>query len=124
MMTGFEKVTARRTWFVPDFMVWGLPDVGTVEYVAIEQVGSSANVLYGVADIGDGPQQVLYSQLRDHRGNQLPATINAPRVMPRARGRESAFIVETESPTGFRIARQGDGAGAVPVDLLVIEMGD
>jgi hypothetical protein len=124
MISGLEKVMSRRVWFVPDFAVWGQPNIGLVEYITVEQVGSTTNVMYGVADIGDSPQRVLFSQLTDHRGNQLPATIKAPRVMPRARSAESAFVVETESPTGFRIAHEGSGATPVTVDLLVIEMGE
>jgi hypothetical protein len=124
MISGLERITARRIWFVPDFMVWGLPNVGQIECVASEAVAGNTNVMFGMVDIGDGPQEVLFSQLVDHRGNNLPATIDAPRVIPRARSGEAVFVVETESPTGFRIARAAGGVSSVPVDLLVVEMGD
>lgn len=124
MISGIERVTARRVWFVPDFMVWGLPNVGQIECVASEVVGGTTNVMFGMVDIGDGPQEVLFSQLVDHRGNNLPASINAPRVISRPRSGDAVFVVETESPNGFRIARVAEGVSSVPVDLLVVEMGD
>ncbi|PWB69063.1 hypothetical protein C3F09_10685 [candidate division GN15 bacterium] len=124
MISGIDRLTARRIWFVPDFMVWGLPNVGQIECIASESVDGATNVMFGLVDIGDGPQQVLFSELLDHRGNNLPASINAPRVFPRARTADATFVVETESPTGFRIARDSSGIAAVPVDLLVVEMGN
>ena len=124
MISGLERVTARRVWFVPDFMVWGLPNVGQIECIATEITGASANVMFGVVDIGDGPQEVRFGQLTDHRGNSLPSTINAPRVIPRSRSADAVFVVETESPTGFRIARASSGNAPAPVDLLVMELGE
>ncbi len=123
MISGLDRITARRVWFVPDFMVWGLPNVGQIECLASEGTGAPTNVMFGMVDIGDGPQEVQFSQLTDHRGNSLPASINTPRVFPRARTADAVFVVETESPTGFRIARDSSGVSPVPVDLLVVEMG-
>jgi hypothetical protein len=124
MISGLGLLTARRIWFVPDFMVWGTPQFGQIECIASEVVDGVTNVMFGMADIGDGPQEVLFSQLVDHRGNNLPGTINAPRAILRARSGDTVFVAETESPTGFRIARGSAGTAAVPVDLLVVEMGD
>lgn len=124
MISGLDRITAHRVWFVPDFMVWGLPNVGQIECIASEAVGATTNVMFGIVDIGEGPQEVLFNQLIDHRGNNLPASINTPRVFPRARTGDAVFVVETESPTGFRIARDSTGTSPAPVDLLVVEMGD
>ena len=124
MISGLDRITAHRVWFVPDFMVSGLPNIGQIECIATEAVDATTNVMFGIVDIGDGPQEVLFSQLIDHRGNNLPVSINAPRVFPRARTEEAVFVVETESPTGFRIARDASGTSPVPVDLLVVEMGN
>jgi hypothetical protein len=124
MISGMERVMARRIWFVPDLMVWGLPNVGGVEFIATEQINSSAQVMFGVADIGDGPQQVLFGQLVDNRGNRLPESIRSPRVVLRARCSSAVFVVEPESPTGFKIARDPSGSESVPVDLLIVEMGE
>jgi hypothetical protein len=68
-------------------------------------------------------QDVLFGELVDYRGNELPAEINSPRVMVRAQTPAGAFIINQESNTGVRIARDPEAAGPVPVDLLIFEMG-
>jgi hypothetical protein len=124
MTTGFERVTARRVWFVPSFVVWGLPVWEEVEFLTVEKVGSDESVLYGSLDIGGTAQQVTFSDLTDHRGNQLPSTIASPRVIVRPRSSDTAFVISEESETNFKIARDPDASGPVMVDLLVVEMGD
>ncbi len=123
MTTGFERVTARRAWFVPGFVVWGLPVWEEIEFLTIEKVASDKTVLYGSQDIGGTAQEVTFSDLTDHRGNQLPSIIASPRVIIRGRGRDSAFIVSEESEMKFKIARDPEAAGPVTADLLVVELG-
>ena len=124
MTTGFERVTARRVWFVPSFVVWGLPVWEEVEFLIVEKVGSDEAVLYGSLDIGSTAQQVAFSDLTDHRGNQLPPAIASPRVIIRPRSSDTAFIISEESESTFKIARNPNASGPVTVDLLVVEMGD
>jgi hypothetical protein len=123
-MSGWERLNARRSWFVPDFAVWGQPSLGEHEYVALEKIGSIRSVYYGAASIGESQQEVLFNQLADHRGNQLPSQLECPRVFVRARGSIAAFTVGCESSDRFKIARNTDTAGPVTVDLLIVEMGD
>ena len=124
MIAGLEKVKSRRVWFIPNFIVWGLPVWGEIEFLAVEQVASDKAVFYGSLDIGDTAQQVAFSDLTDHRGNPLPSTISSPRVLVRLRSQEAVFVVGEESDTTFKIARDPDASGPVTVDLLVVEMGD
>jgi hypothetical protein len=124
MTTGFERVTARRVWFVPSFIIWGLPVWEEVEFLTVEKVGSDETVLYGSLDIGGTVQQVVFSDLTDHRGNQLPPAIVSPRIIIRPRSNDTAFIISEESGSTFKIARDPDASGPVTVDLLVVEMGD
>ncbi len=123
-MAGLEQITARRAWFVPDFMVWGIPGLGDLDYLAVEQIGSESSIYFGKADIEGGPQEVAFNQLVDHRGNTLPAVIKAPRIFPRPRGPESVYIVGAESGSTFQIARDGSASGPILTDLLIVEMGD
>ena len=124
MTTGFEKIAARRAWFVPHFVVWGLPVREEMEFLVLEKIATDEAVYFGCLDIGDTSQQVVFSDLTDHRGNQLPATISSPRVVIRPRSRETAFIVSQESPADFKIARDPEASGPVMVDLMIVEMGD
>ena len=123
MFSGMEIVTARRVWFVPGFVVWGLPGWGEADFVALEQVGTVNSILYGNANIGESTQQVNFSELTDHRGNQLPASIPGGRVLIRPRSEDPAFITGADSDDKFTVARDPNTAGPVTVDLLVIELG-
>jgi hypothetical protein len=124
MISGLEKVKSHRTWFVPNFVVWGPPVWSEIEFLALEIVGSDKNVFYGSADIGDPSQHVAFSELTDHRGNQLPASIASPRVLVRLKSEVSAFVIGDESSSSFKIARDPEASGSVTVDLIVVEMGD
>ena len=123
-MAGLERLTSRRAWFVPDFTVWGQPSLGEHEYLALEQVGPTWSVYYGTAAVGESDQEVLFSQLTDHRGNSLPGSISSPRVQVRAKESESAFVVGQETSDRFKIAHDITAAGPVIVDLWIVELGD
>jgi hypothetical protein len=124
MLTGYHLATARRLWFIPDFVVWGLPSLGDLEFLTHETVDGTASVHFGSASIGDSQQVVHYHDLTDHRGNALPQTLNQARVLPRARGARQAYVVAEESGDSFRIARPSDSDGPVTTDLLILELGD
>ena len=124
MISGLERVKSHRMWFVPGFVVWGLPGLEDAEYLAFEETASVSSIFFAETDIGDTGQLVAYSQLTDHRGNSLPDTMSAPRVFPRARGEDPVFVVGNENSQSFRIGRNADSSGPITVDLLIIEMGD
>jgi len=124
MTSGFERVTTRRVWLVPNFIIWGLPLWKEIEFLTIEKVETNKTVLYGSLDIGGTAQQVAFSDLTDHRGNQLPSNIASPCVFIRPRNQDTAFIVSEESETNFKVARDPDATGPVTVDLLVVEVGN
>jgi hypothetical protein len=124
MLSGLEKVKSHRMWFVPGFVVWGLPGLEDAEYLVFEETPSASSLFFAETEIGDMGQLVAYSQLTDHRGNSLPGTISAPKVFPRARGTEPVFIVGEENTESFRIGRDSETSGPVTVDLLIIEMGE
>jgi hypothetical protein len=123
-MTGLERVIARRAWFVADFSVWGQPSLGEHEYLALEQVDSIWSVHFGSASIGESDQEVLFSQLIDHRGNSLPTSLASPRVFIRPKNATAAFIVGQESTDRFKIAHDSAADGPVTADLWIVELGD
>lgn len=123
-MTGLERIIAKRSWFVPDFSVWGEPSLSEQEYLTLEQVDSTWSVGYNLASIGQADQEVLFSQLTDHRGNSLPDTLESPRVFVRPRTGTPVFVVGRESADRFKIAQGASEAGPTTVDLWVVEFGD
>lgn len=123
-MTSLERVTSRRCWMVHDFAVWGRPTLGELDLLLYRSPVASGEIFFGQADIGDAAQTVEFSQLTDHRGNQLPATISAPQVIIRPRSADSAFLIGHETSSSFRIAHDVNSDGPVLVDLFITEMGD
>jgi len=123
-MMGLELVTSRRVWFVPDFSVWGQPSLGEHEYLALEKVDSTWSVYYGTASIGECSQEVLFSQLTDHRGNSLPGSLESPRVFIRPRDHTPVFVVGHEGADRFKVAHDANAAGPITVDLMIVELGD
>jgi hypothetical protein len=124
MNVGMNKINARRMWVVPDFAVWGISGLGEVEYLTVEEVGSTKSVFFGSVGIGGSSQAVSFAALIDMRGNSLPETINRPLVTFRSHGESQVFVVGSESNTGFKIARDPKAAGPVMVDLIITELGE
>ena len=122
MFSGIHAVPSRRVWFVEDFLVWGLPGLGESEFLVSESHNGVTSVLFGGATIGGPSQEVLFSQLSDHRGNILPSTIDNPRIILRPKEPRTAFVVGRESESSFKIARDPEAGGPVTVDMLVIEL--
>ena len=118
-----ETVLARRAWFVPGLVVYGVQSDEATGYLVTQQGSSGQTVYYATADFGEGAQVVAFASLSDHRGNQLPAEISTPRVIVRPRSTDRAYIVREESNREFTIARDVFSSGPVTVDLLIMEMG-
>jgi hypothetical protein len=123
MSTALERVTSKRTWFVPGVVVSGVTGFEVIDYLAVETIDGQSTILYGNADIGQGAQQFTFEQLTDDRGNRLPATLDGPRVIVRPTGEHVAYIVGQESDTGFKLARATSAGENVTVDLFIIEHG-
>jgi len=124
MISGLERVTAKRVWFVPDFEVWGLPPSGEHDYLAVEMIDGALSIYFDRCHLGEADQEVIFASLIDHRGNHLPEDIKSPRVIPRPSNSQPAFIVGRETSHSFTIARDSSSGSTVTVDLLIVEMGD
>jgi len=111
-------------WLVPDFVVWGLPGLGEIEYLDVENIDGTKSVSFGSAGIGDTSQSVTFANLTDVRGNSLPAFSNRSLVTVRSHDQSQVFVVGTETDSGFKIARDADSLGPVTVDLIITELGD
>ena len=65
-----------------------------------------------------------YDSLADYRGNQLPSSLQSPKILVRPRAVDISVAVTSESEESFSIARSSANADAVQVDLYVMELGD
>ena len=123
MNYGLLSIKSRRAWLVREFVVWGLPGLGDMEYLALQTADGAKSIHFGSVNIGDASQSVSFANLQDVRGANLPAAITRPVVIPRARSGDNVFIVGDESSTSFKIARDSSATGPVTVDLFVVELG-
>ncbi|HSH00041.1 MAG TPA: hypothetical protein VLB27_08325, partial [candidate division Zixibacteria bacterium] len=98
-------IRGRRMWFVPDYTVWGLPSTAEILYAFTETVGSDTRISVETRQLGGAEQHVLFGELKDHRGNALPVSINKPTVIPLNKSERTAFLVGRGHAQGFKIAR-------------------
>ena len=124
MLTGMERITSRRAWFVPEVAVWGLPGIGDLHYLVVEDVNSVKSVLFGTSEIQSSRQNILYQDLVDHRGNHLPETIKSPKVLARSKSQYPVFVMGQETNTAVQLARSPDAPNVVTADLMIVEMGE
>ncbi len=123
-MTGYALANTKRSWYIPNLNVYGTIGWGEFEYILAENVNSVISVLFDAVSIGDNSQQILYSDLIDHKGNNLPPSILNPKVIVKQKSNNTAYVVGEESSTGFKIVREEQSSNPVPVDLYIIEMGE
>lgn len=123
-MSSLERVTSHRCWIVHDFAVWGRPTLGELDLLLYESPTATGEIFFSTAEIGDSAQTVEFSQLTDHRGNQLPSIISAPHIIIRPRSADSVFLIGYETNSAFAIAHDADLDSPVLVDLFITEMGE
>jgi hypothetical protein len=121
-MLALNHILSRRLWVIRDFNIWGT--TGDIEFVLLtaEKEGAENRLMFQRAVINRSPQDVLFSDLTDWRGNNLPAEINSPWIIIAPRSEYSAFPVGEHSSTGFRVARHPDAPGPVTADLFIYEL--
>lgn len=124
MNNGLVQLTSHRIWHVLNFNVWGIQNLGEIEYLNLEQVDAIKSVAFGSINIGDSSQSVIFAGLTDRRGNLLPANITKALIIARPLSDRQVFIVGTETSAGFKIARDSKSNKPVTTDLIIIELGE
>lgn len=118
-----DYLRGRRTWVVPNFVVWGDWSLASFLLLYTEMGETSKRVILAKNNLGGLDQAVNFSDLHDFRGNQLPEMIANPKVMVMPKNEVNCFVVGTETDTGFRIARFSGFEKTGLVDLMIVEMG-
>jgi len=121
-MNTLAYLRGRRIWLVPGFVVWGASSGTDLSFVTVNVIEGQQRISHTTASIGGAQQQVSFNTLVDHRGNQLPMTINSPKVIPLANSDARVFIVSREFTSGFVIARDNTATTPVTTDLLIMEL--
>lgn len=118
-----DYLRGRRTWTVPNFVVWGDWSLASFLLLYTEAGETTKRVVLARNNLGGLDQTVSFSDLYDFRGNRLPETIAQPKVMVMPKNEVNCFVVGTETDTGFRIARFSGSEQTGLVDLMIVEMG-
>lgn len=123
-MNSLMYLRGRRMWVVRDYSIWGLKDDAEIFYLGSETVDSTNRLMFGTSTIGGLDQNINFADMIDWKGNALPESINAPRIIFRPRSQYNVFLVGEESSTGFRVAREQSAIGPVTTDMFIFETGD
>jgi hypothetical protein len=118
-----DYLRGRRTWVVPNFVVWGDWSLYSFLFFYTEMGASSKRIIFSKSILGGLDQTVNFSSLYDFKGNQLPATINSPKVLALPKNEVRCLVVGTETNNGFRIAKVSESPQTGLVDLMIVEMG-
>ena len=119
----YVHLTGHRSWWVPDFVVWGDAPAESLEFLAGEIEGSARRVMFFRCAVGGTEQDVLYAELTDHRANALPATIDHPLVVIIPKSSTGVALIGEPSSSAFKIARTQTTTENALVDLWIVEMG-
>ena len=118
-----DYLRGRRTWVVPNFVVWGDWSLASFLLLYTEMGETSKRVVLAKNNLGGLDQMVNFSDLYDFKGNQLPQVIGNPKVIVLPKNEINCFVVGTETDIGFRIARFSGSEKTGLVDLMILEMG-
>jgi hypothetical protein len=118
-----DYLRGRRTWVVPNFVVWGDWSLASFLLLYTEAGETSKRVMLAKNNLGGLDQTVSFFDLYDFRGNKLPQEIASPKVMIMPKNEVNCFVVGPETDTGFRIARFSGSQKTGLVDLTIVEMG-
>jgi hypothetical protein len=89
----------------------------------VTETGSPNNrIVFHHQHVGGQPHNVKFSDLIDHRGNQLPATISNAEVVLIPRNSKAGYVMGPIGPTSFFLAKSTDDSENPIVDLLIMEM--
>jgi len=118
-----DYLRSRRTWVVPNFVVWGDWSIYDFLLFYTEMGTNSKRIIFGKSTLGGLDQSINFSNLYDFKGNQLPTAINNPKVIVLPKNEVYCLVVGAETNTGFRIAKLSESTQTGLVDLMIVEMG-
>jgi hypothetical protein len=113
----------RRMWLVPGVVIWGEMAGFEPEFILTENDGSARRILHGSFRIGGQLQVLKFADLVDQRGNNVPAILANPSVVPIPRGSINVVVQGSPDSESVRLAQSLSSNQAVVADLLIIELG-
>ncbi|KPL02707.1 MAG: hypothetical protein AMJ90_05000 [candidate division Zixibacteria bacterium SM23_73_2] len=118
-----DYLRGRRMWLVRNFVVWGEGYGDDFLFLYTQLDSPDKRIVFNNSFLGGEAQEVNFSSLYDFKGNQLPATIDHPKVVVLPRKEPFCFVLGSETESGFKISRKKGAEENGLVDLLIVEMG-
>jgi len=118
-----DYLRGRRVWVVNNFSVYGEFSAVAPLLLWTEIGDTSKRIIFAREILGGLEQLVNFSSLYDIKGNQLPSTINSPKVILLQKNEVTCLIGGPETNANFKIAKLTQSQTAGMVDLVIIEDG-
>ena len=119
----YAYLTGHRSWWVPDYAVWGEAGAESVELLANEIDGAERQIMFFQFAVGGMEQEVLFADLVDHRANPLPSVLDKPLIVIIPKNPMPVTLLGEPSSSSFKIAKMESSAENALVDLWIVEMG-
>lgn len=121
MNTTLTHLNARRSWLIRDLNVYGSIAADTFVALATEIDDLETRVVSTDFILGGTAQLIPFTSLTDHRGNQLPNSIDTPVIIPITKNAIPVAVIGQPTPTSFRLAKTTAAPEDAIVDLWIIE---
>jgi len=122
MNTTIDYLKSNRKWLVRDYIVWGDNGAFEADMIMTEFVSGDERIVFSHEFTGETAQTVIFKNLVDHRGNQLPEKIDNPEVILVPKNPVRSFILGSIGGKSFRISKDSNQLSNSLVDLLIMEM--
>jgi len=118
-----DYLRGRRVWVVNNFSVYGEFSAVAPLLLWTEIGDTSKRIVFAREILGSLEQLVSFSSLYDSKENQLPSTINSPKVVLLEKNEVACLVVGPETNSSFKIAKLTQSQTAGMADLVIIENG-
>ncbi len=122
MNATIDYLKSNRKWLVRNFVVWGDNSTFEADLMMTEFVAGDERIVFNREFTGETAQTVIFKNLVDHRGNQLPENIKNPEIILIPRNPVGSFILGNVGEKTFRISKDFLQMSNSMVDLLIMEM--
>jgi len=102
MNTTIDYLKSNRKWLVRDYIVWGDNGAFEADMIMTEFVSGDERIVFSHEFTGETAQTVIFKNLVDHRGNQLPEKIDNPEVILVPKNPVRSFILGSIGGKSFR----------------------
>jgi hypothetical protein len=113
---------SNRKWLIRDYIIWGNSGQYQADIIVTETGSPNNRIVFHHQYTGGQPHNVKFSDLIDHRGNQLPENISNAEVILIPKNSKAGYVMGPIGQSSFFLAKSSDDSENPIVDLLIMEM--